>query len=102
MTMHNHDLECILNGTSSEYDIQTFYNGNGFLGIITELPQVYLAIYGTHINPFSYTGSEHIDITYNNISSHFPINVHDGIVLNPRAYGGAVFEMISGTDSFVF
>ena len=38
---------------------------NSFIGIITELSRVYLSIYDTNINPFSYTGSEHIDITDN-------------------------------------
>ena len=28
--------------------------------------------------------------------------MNNEIVLNPRAYGNAVFEMISGTDNFAF
>ena len=28
--------------------------------------------------------------------------INDEIVLNPRAYDGAVFEMIPGTDNFAF
>ena len=30
------------------------------------------------------------------------LKVHDEVVLNPRAYGGAVFEMSSGTYNFIF
>ena len=45
-----------------------------------------LAIYDTNAQPFVYTGSEHIDITNNNISLRFPINMNNEIVLNPRAY----------------
>ena len=33
---------------------------------------------------------------------NFPNKMDDEIVLNPRAYDGAVFEMLSGTDSFAF
>ena len=61
-----------LNGTSNEYDLQSVYNAIGFIGIITELQQVCLAIYDTDIIPFSYTGSESIDITDNQISLSFP------------------------------
>ena len=52
--------------------------------------------------PFSYTVSENIDITDNQISLNFRIKINNEIVLNPRAYDGAVFEMIPGTDNFVF
>ena len=30
------------------------------------------------------------------------MKIHDEVVLNPRAYDGAVFEIISGTDNFAF
>ena len=30
------------------------------------------------------------------------VKINDGVVLNPRAYDGAVFEMIYGTDNFAF
>ena len=33
--LNNYDLELILNNTSNEYDLQSVYNGNVFLGIIT-------------------------------------------------------------------
>ena len=49
-----------------------------------------------------YTGNENTDITDNQISLYFPIKINNGIVLNPRAYDGAVFELISGTDNFDF
>ena len=69
---------------------------------MTSLQQVFLAIYDTANIPFSYTGSENIDITDNQISLTFPIQANNEIVLNPRAYDNAVFEMISGNDNFVF
>ena len=101
--INNYDLYFILNGTSNEYDLQSVYNGNGFIGTITELSQVYLAIYDTSAQPFLYTGSDHIiGITYNQISSDFPLKVKNEIVLNPRAYDNAVFEMTSGTDNLAF
>ena len=91
-----------MNGTSNEYDLQSIYNGNGFVGIIiTELSNISLAIYDTSIQPFIYTGSENIDITDNQASLHFTIT-NEEIVLNPRAYDGAVFDMLSGTDNFAF
>ena len=46
-SLNNCDLEFILNNTSNEYDLQSVYNGNGFLGITTDLSQVFLAIYDT-------------------------------------------------------
>ena len=58
----------MLNNTSNKYTLQGVYNANSYIGIITELSQVYLAIYGTNAQPFVYTGSEHIDITDNQIS----------------------------------
>ena len=82
-SLNNYDLEFILNSTSNEYDLQSAYNGNGFLGTITELSQVFLAIYDTGISSHTYTGSENIDITANQISSRFPININDEIILNP-------------------
>ena len=48
----SYDLELMLNGTSNEYDLQSVYNGKGFIGIITELSQTYLAICDTDIIPF--------------------------------------------------
>ena len=91
-----------MNGTSNEYDIHSVYNGNGFIVVITYLQDVYLAIYDTNAQPFVYTGSENIDITDNQLSLSFPIKINNEIVLNPRAYDNAVFEMISGTDNFAF
>ena len=85
-------------GCKNKHEIlKTDRNGNGFIGMVTALQQVYLAIYDTNAQPFVYTGSENIDITYNQISLNSPIKVNNEIVLNPRAYDNAVFEMISGT-----
>ena len=61
-----------------------------------------LAIHDTDIIPFSYTGSEDIDITDKQISLNLPIEIINEIVLNPREYDGAVFEITSGTDNCAF
>ena len=92
----------MLNNTSNEYDLQSVYNGNGFLGIISDLSQVYSTMYGTTVSPYTYTGSENIDITDNQISLTFPLKINDEVVLNPKACDGAVFEMTSGTGIFAF
>ena len=49
-----------------------------------------------------YTGKENIDITDNQISWNLPIKINNDVVLQPRAYDGAVFEMISGTGNLAF
>ena len=72
-SLNNYDLQVILNNTSNGYGLQSVYNGNGFLRIITELPQVFLAIYDTGISSHTYTGNENIDITTNQISLKCPI-----------------------------
>ena len=95
-------MEFILNSTSNEYTLQGVYNANSYIGIITELSQVYLAIYDTNAQPFVYTGSEHIHITDNQISWNFPTKLNDEIVLKPRAYEGAVFDMVAGANNFAF
>ena len=91
--INNYGLEFILNNTSNEYDLQSVYNGNSFIGIITDLQQVFLALYDRDTNPYNYTGSENIDITNNEISLNFPLKINDEIVMHPRAYGN-VFDMI--------
>ena len=101
-SLNNYDLEFILNNTSNEYDLQSAYNGNGFLGIISDSPQVQLMMYDTTVSPYTYTGSENIAITDNQISLTFPLKANDEVVLNPGAYDGAVSEMISGTDNLCF
>ena len=101
-TVNDYNLECILDNTSNEYTIQGVYTANGFIGSTTELSQVFLAIYDTTVSPYSYTGNENIDITNNQISLSFPLKVNGEVVLNPRNYDGAVFEMSSGTDNFTF
>ena len=82
--------------------MQSVYNGNSYIGVIADLSQVFLAIYDTTVFPYPYTGSENIDTTDNQISLSFPLEVNDEVVLNPRNYDMAVFEMSSGTDSFIF
>ena len=90
----------ILNNTSNGYTLQGVYNANSHIGGITDLSQVFLAIYDTTVSPQTYTGSENIDIINNGISLSFPLK-NDEIVLNPRNYG-AVFEISSGNDNFTF
>ena len=65
-------------------------------------PKYFFAIYDTTVSPQTYTGSENIDITNNDISLSFPLKVNGEIVLNPRNYDGAVFGMSSGTCNFTF
>ena len=100
--MYSYGLEFILHGTSNEYGLQSVYNANGFIGVITELQQAFVAIYDTDILPFSYTGSENISITGNRVSLNLPIKINNEIVINPRAYDGAVFEIVPGTGNFAF
>ena len=64
--------------------------------------QVFLAIYDTTVSPYSYTVNENIDITDNRISFNFPLEVNDEVVLNPRNYDGAAFEISPGTYKFTF
>ena len=90
-----------LNNTSNGYDLRSVYNGDSYICTITDLSQVFLAIYDTGTPPNTYTGSENIDITGNQISLRFPWDINDEIVMPPRAYG-EVFDMISGTDMFSF
>ena len=101
-TINAYGLEFTLNNTSNEHTSQGLYNANSHIGSITDLSQVFLAIYDTTVSPQTYTGSENIDITDNRISLNFPLKVNGEVVLNPRNYGGAVFEMSSGTDNFTF
>ena len=56
--LNNYELELILNNTSNDYDLQSVYNGNSYIGIITDLSQVFLAMYDTTVSPQTYTGSE--------------------------------------------
>ena len=100
--VNNYALEFILNNTSNEYTLQGVYTANGFIGSITELQQVLLAIYDTAVSPYTYTGSENIDITDRQISLKSLLKVNDEVILNPRNYDGAVFGINSGTDNFIF
>ena len=100
-TINAYGLEFILNNTSNEYTLQGVYNANSYIGQITALSQVFLAIYDTSISPSTYTGSENIDITNNEMSLNFPIKINDEICFHPRAYG-IQFEMYAGTSGFAF
>ena len=72
-TINEYGLEFILNNTSNEYTLQGVYSANSYIGSITELSQVFLAIYDTPISPSTYTGPENIDITVNQISLNVPL-----------------------------
>ena len=76
-TTNDYNLEFILNNTSNGYTLQGVYNANSYIGSITELSHVFLAIYGTSISPSTYTGSENIDITNNEISLNFTLIIND-------------------------
>ena len=91
-----------LNNTSNDYSLQGESNANGFIGTINDLSQVCLAIYDTTNSPYTYTGSENIDITNNQIPLKLPININDEICFHPRNYDGTVFDMLSGTDLVAF
>ena len=87
-TIDAYGLEFILNNTGNEYDLQSVYNGNSYIGVITDLQNVFLAIYDTGTNSSTYTGSENIDITANNeIQLNFPLKINDEPFLNPRVNG---------------
>ena len=98
--INNYDLELILNSTGNEYDLQSVYNCNSYIGIITDLSQVFLSIYDTTVSPQTYTGSENIDITNNEISLNFPLKVHDEIVLNPKV--NCYLEIYSAPNGISF
>ena len=101
-TNNAYDLEFVLNSTSNEYTIQSVYTANGFIGTVTSLQEAFSAMKDTTGSPYSYTGSEHIDITDNQVSLNFLIKANGEIALHPRNYTNAVFEMIGGTGSFTF
>ena len=52
------------------------------------------------MSPHTYTGSENIDTTGNQISLSFSLKVNGEIVLNPRLNGH--FELHAGTSGFTF
>ena len=57
-------------------------------------------MYDTGISPHTYTGSENIDITDNQISLKFHIKINDEIILNPIL--NDCFELHAGTSGFHF
>ena len=91
----------LLNNTSNEYTLQGAYTANSYIGSVTTLHDVYLALYDTTVSPSSYTGNENIYITDKQISFKFPIKINDEIVLDPRAYG-IYFELYAGTSGISF
>ena len=99
-TIRDYSLQFILNNTNNEYTLQGVYNANGSIGSITGLSQVFLAIYDTAVSPQTYTGSESIDITSNEISLGFPLKIYDEIVLNPRLNYHS--ELYAGTPGITF
>ena len=90
----------MLNNTLNEYELQPVYNCSSYIGIITDLSQVFLAIYDTEVSPRIYTGSVNIDITNNGIWLSFPFEIHDEIVLNPRS--NCYFEVYSAPNGISF
>ena len=69
------ELEFVLNNTSNEYTLQSTYNNNSYIGTISTLSQVYLALYDTNTNPHTYQPSENINIDdTNTISLQSPLN----------------------------
>ena len=74
-TINGYSLEFISNSTSNGYTLQGVYNANSYIGITTDLSQVFLAIYGTGISSYTYAGSENIDITVNQISLNLLIKI---------------------------
>ena len=86
-TINDYGLGFILNNTSNEYTQQGVYNGNSYIGTITELSQVFLAIYDTTVSPQTYTGSENIDITNNEILLNLLLTIDKEPLLNPRVNG---------------
>ena len=82
-----YDSGYLLNGTSNTYDLQSVYNGNEVLGIMSDSSQVYLTMYDTAISPYTYTGNGNIDVTDNEVSLTFPLTNNGEVVLNPRVNG---------------
>ena len=93
-------IQNILNNTNNECTLHGVYNANSYIGSITKLQQVFLAIYDTAVSPQTYTGSENIDITNNEISLSFPLEIDDEIILNPRL--NCYFELYAGTSGITF
>ena len=99
-TINECGLEFTLNNTSNAYTLQGVYNANSYIGSITELPQVFPAIYDTTVSPQTYTGSENIDITNNEIPLNFPLGINDETSLNPRV--NCYFEIYSAPNGISF
>ena len=50
--INDYTFGCILNNTNNEYTLQGVYNANSYIGVITSLQDVYLAIYDINAQPF--------------------------------------------------
>ena len=98
--VNNYDSQFIPNGTSNEYGLQSAYTANGFIGTISDLPQVHSTMYDTTVSPCTYTGSENINITDIQISLKFHITINGELVLNPRL--NDYFELYAGTSGITF
>ena len=83
-TINEYGLEFISNNTRNAYTLQGVYNANSYIGCITELSQVFLAIYGTTVSPQTYTGSENIDITNHGIPLNLSSKINDELVSKPK------------------
>ena len=99
-TINAYGWEFILNTTSNGYTLQGVNNANPYIGVITDLSQVFLPMYDTTVSPQTYTGSENIDITNNEISLNFTLKIHDEVVLHPRLNG--YVELYAGTSGITF
>ena len=99
-TLNAYGLGFISNNTSNEYTLQGVYNANSYIGSITELSQVFLAIYDTTVSPQTYTGSENIGITNNWVSLKILLKINGELFLNPRVNG--YFEMYSAPNGISF
>ena len=85
-------------GIPNLYDRTSMDNLIANIGFINYYGKVEIV---TTVANQTYTSSETIDITNNQISSNHPIKINDGVVMHPRAYG-IQFEMHAGTSGFAF
>ena len=62
---------------------------------------MYLTMYDTTVSPYTYTGSENIDITNNQIPLKCPLKMNDEVVLI-QGHTMVLCLKWSGTDNFAF
>ena len=58
-------------------------------------------MYDIPMESVTYTGSENIDITNNQISLNFPVKINGETVMNPRS-DGVYFGIYAGTSGVIF